>query len=149
MRGQSMLKDQKGVVLVVALLLLLILTLIGISAINSTVFEAKISGNERVGNAAFYAAEGGIGVGLDRLPNNLTAYSGTIGSDANYRSGTLNDSSSQPSKNLGLVIRPGNETTWEFKRYQINATGESFSARKEIEVQVSLGPYAGGTSYNN
>lgn len=148
MREQPMLKNQKGVVFVVALLLLLILTLIGISAINSTVFEAKISGNERVRNAAFYAADGGIGVGLDRLPT-LTAYSETIGSDANYRSGTLNDSSPQPLRDLGLMYKPGFEGSWEFKRFQINSVGESLGARKEIEVQAVLGPYPAGTSYNN
>lgn len=148
MKRPSILKDDKGVVIVVALLLLLILTLIGINAIHSSVFEVKLSGNERVRNIAFYAAEGGIGVGLDQLPT-LSAYSGTIGSDGTYRSGTLNDSSPQPLKDLGLINKPGFEGTWEFKRFQINATGESSGARKEIEVQVVFGPYPSGTSYNN
>jgi len=38
---------------------------------------------------------------------------------------------------------------WEFRRFQINATGQSFGAAKEIEVQVSMGPYPAGTQYNN
>lgn len=147
MRGPN-LRDQEGVALVVALLLLLVLTLLGISAINSTVFEAQISGNERVGSAAFYAANGGVNVGISRLPN-ITAYSGDVGSDARYRSGHLTSSSPQPLKNLGTLIRPGYEITWEFKRLQVNTTGESFGAMKEIEVQISLGPYSAGTQYNN
>jgi hypothetical protein len=61
----------------------------------------------------------------------------------------MTDSSPQPQKNLGLLFKPGHETTWEFKRFQINATGESFGAKKEVEVQVLLGPYTTGTSYNN
>lgn len=148
MKGLFVLKEEKGVVFVVTLLLLLILTLIGINAINSSVFETKLSGNERVRNIAFYAAEGGIGAGLDQLPT-LTAYSGMIGSDGVYRSGALNDSSPQPLKDLGLINKSGFEGTWEFKRFQINATGESLGARKEIEVQVVFGPYPSGTSYNN
>jgi Tfp pilus assembly protein PilX len=144
----SVFKNEKGVALVIALIMLIILTFIGISSISSSVFETKISGNERVGSSAFYAAEGGVYDGISRLPK-TDHYSENIGSDASYRSGKLTDSSPQPQKNLGVMLKPGYETTWEFKRFQINATGESFSARKEIEVQVSLGPYAGGTSYNN
>jgi hypothetical protein len=140
--------DQKGVALVVALIMLLVLTFLGISSINSSVFESKISGNERWGSAAFYAAAGGVDFGISRLPN-ITVYSETIGSDESFRSGSLTDSSPQPQKSLGMMLRPGFETIWEFKRFQINATGESFGARKEIEVQVCMGPYNAGTSYNN
>ncbi len=52
--------DQKGVALVVALVMLLVLTFIGFAAVNFTSFEAKISGNERLYNNAFYASDGGI-----------------------------------------------------------------------------------------
>jgi Tfp pilus assembly protein PilX len=142
---RSVLKNEKGVVLVIALIMLVVLTFLGVASINSSVFETRISGNDRVGSAAFYATEGGVKVGISRLPN-ITAYSGTIGS---YRSGRLTDTSPQPSKTLGLMLKSGFETTWEFKRFQINATGESFGAKKEIEVQVCLGPYNAGTSYNN
>lgn len=146
--GKFNLKNEKGVALVVALIMLIILTFIGISSISSSVFETRISGNERVGSSAFYAAEGGVNVGISRLPE-ISAYSGNIGSDETYRSGKLTDSSPQPQKNLGVMFKPGFETTWEFRRFQINAIGESFGAKKEIEVQVSLGPYNAGTSYNN
>jgi len=141
-------EDQKGVALIIALIMLLVLTLIGMSSISSTFFESKISGNERFGSAAFYVASGGVEVGISRLPD-ITAYSGSIGSDESYRSGSVTASSPQPSKNLGLMYKPGYEGLWEFKRFQINATGQSFGARKEIEIQVSLGPYPSGTSYNN
>src|SRR4030042_3106830 len=144
----SALKNERGVALVIALIMLIVLTFLGIASISSSVVEAKISGNERVGSAAFYVASGGVEVGISRLPD-ITAYSGSIGSDESYRSGSLTASSPQPSKNLGLMYKPGFEGSWEFKRFQINATGQSFGARQEIEIQVSLGPYPSGTSYNN
>jgi len=140
--------DQKGVALIIALIMLLVLTLIGMSSISSTFFESKISGNDRFGAAAFYASKGGLDVGLNRLPN-LTAYSGSIGSDETYRSGRMTPSIPQDSINLGLMGRAGYDVTWDFRRFQVNATGESFGATKEIEVQVSMGPYSAGTSYNN
>jgi len=145
---RSLRKDQKGMALVVALIMLLVLTLIGMSSISSSYYETKISGNDRFGAAAFYAAKGGVEVGLRQLPI-LTAYSNNIGSDETYRSGGITDGSPQPLKYLGTMARSGYDINWEFTRYQINATGQSFGATKEIEVQVSMGPYAAGTQYNN
>ena len=147
--GGAILKNQKGVALVIALIMLIVLTLIGLSSIGTSIFETKISGHDRFASNAFYAAEGGLEVGISRIPDDLTAYSGNIGPDETYRSGRITDSSPQPSQNLGLALKPGYETTWEFKRYQVCATGESFGAKKEVEAQILLGPYAAGTSYNN
>jgi len=144
---RSMWEDQKGVALVIALIMLLVLTLIGMSSISSSVFEAKISGNDRFGTAAFYAAKGGIDRGIAQLPS-LTSFSDSIG-DETYRSGRMTPGSPQPLAYLGAMGRPGYDINWEFRRYQINATGQSFGAMKEIEVQVSMGPYTSGTQYNN
>jgi hypothetical protein len=52
--------DQRGVVLVIALVMILVLTLIGFAAVNLTSYETRISGNERVYANAFYASDGGI-----------------------------------------------------------------------------------------
>lgn len=60
MRTGHGLRDQKGIAFVVALLMLLALTCVGIAAVGLTTYEAKISGNERVYNNAFYAGDGGI-----------------------------------------------------------------------------------------
>ena len=60
-------RSEKGVVLILALLLLLVVTLIGINAINTTTFEANISGNKRASEQAFYSAEAGINEFLGRF----------------------------------------------------------------------------------
>jgi hypothetical protein len=52
--------EQKGIALVIALIMLLVLTFIGLAALSFTSYEVKISGNERVYNNAFYASDGGI-----------------------------------------------------------------------------------------
>ncbi len=143
---RSVLENEKGVALVVALIMLLVLTLVGIASISSSVYEAKIAGNDRFGTAAFYAAKGGVERGIAQLPV-LTSYSGSIG-DETYRSGRM-DGSQQDLVFLGAMGRPGYDVNWEFRRYQVSATGQSFGAVKEIEVQVSMGPYSSGTQYNN
>jgi Tfp pilus assembly protein PilX len=60
MKRVNGLADQKGVALVVALVMLLVLTFVGFAAMSLTSYEAKISGNERLYNNAFYASDGGI-----------------------------------------------------------------------------------------
>ncbi len=60
MRGKIRLGSERGIVLIVALMLLLVLTIIGINSISTTSFESIISGNERLANMAFYSAEAGI-----------------------------------------------------------------------------------------
>lgn len=60
MKTKDRLIEQKGIALVVALIMLLVLTFVGLAALSFTSYEAKISGNERVYNNAFYAGDGGI-----------------------------------------------------------------------------------------
>ncbi len=48
---------QQGAVLIVSLIMLLIMTIIGLSAMQSTVLEEKMAGNYRNSNIAFQAAE--------------------------------------------------------------------------------------------
>lgn len=51
---------QQGAVLVVSLIMLLVMTLIGLSAMRSTVLEEKMAGNYRDSNIAFQAAEAAL-----------------------------------------------------------------------------------------
>jgi hypothetical protein len=143
-------KNEEGIVLVVTLLILLVLTLIGISAVSTTTFEASISGNERVGTVAFYASEGGVQQGVGKLPDTSPVLRTSLGNESFYWSGSPGDKNSPTSsKVLGKYFKAGFDANWEFKRYQVNASGESFGAMREVEVQVSYGPAKAGTSYNN
>ena len=60
-------REEKGVVLVLAMLLLLVSTLIGISALNTSIYDIRISGNQRASVQAFYAAEAGINEFMGRF----------------------------------------------------------------------------------
>lgn len=51
--------NEKGFALITTLLVLSILTFIGIAALNTTSFELKIAGNERVAYQRFYTADSG------------------------------------------------------------------------------------------
>lgn len=56
----SISNQQKGSVLIVSLLLLVVLTLLGVSSMQSNIMEERMSGNLRDRNIAFQAAEAGL-----------------------------------------------------------------------------------------
>lgn len=66
------LKEENGVVLVVTMLLLLVFTLIGMSAVNTATYDNLISGNKRISEQAFYLAEAGINEFLGRFREGAT-----------------------------------------------------------------------------
>ena len=65
------LRNERGSALVVALLMLVILTLIGISASTTTTFELQISGNDKLYKMAFYQADGGTAAGAELIEQNI------------------------------------------------------------------------------
>jgi hypothetical protein len=54
------LESEKGFVLITALVILVLLTFLGIFALNTTTTEIQISGNDRAYKQAFYRADSGI-----------------------------------------------------------------------------------------
>jgi hypothetical protein len=151
---KDILKNKNGVALVIALIILLMLTFIGISAISTTTFETNITGNERVATDAFYASEAIFQIGLKQLDDpdftNKTKPISVkeIGKESSGWSGSPKDKDSPKSlTSFGSYSKAGYDSSWAFDRYQINATGESLGRMKEVEAQVSYGPFPGGTQY--
>ena len=65
-------RKQQGAVLIVSLLMLLVMTLIGITAMNNTVLEEKMAGNTRQRQLAFQAAEAALRSAENWLFTNIT-----------------------------------------------------------------------------
>ena len=63
---QAMPKRQRGAALIVGLVLLMVLTVLGISGMNSATLELTMAGNAQFGQDAFQAAETGIDLVLAR-----------------------------------------------------------------------------------
>ncbi len=65
--------DQRGAVLVVGLILLMVLTVLGISGMNTATLELVMAGNTQSHQQAFQAAETGIDISIaERNFNTLT-----------------------------------------------------------------------------
>jgi Tfp pilus assembly protein PilX len=63
---------QEGAVLVISLMLLVILTMLGISAIDSTKLETRMAKNTQIYNEAFQMAEAGLVQASNRLINRIS-----------------------------------------------------------------------------
>ena len=85
---------QKGSVLVISLIILVAMTLIGITAMRTSVMQEKMAGNMRNKELAFQAAEATLREAEQYVQNNVisTVAFDTDGSDGLYNFSTLNDS---------------------------------------------------------
>ncbi len=58
-KKSGLLRNQCGAALVIALVMIVVLTLIGLASTYTSIFEVKLSGNKRGTTSAFYTAEAG------------------------------------------------------------------------------------------
>ncbi len=76
-RFKEKISEERGAALVIALMMLVVLSLLGTSAITTTMIDIRIAGNEKSRKLAFYAPEAGIQAGSLALNNLKTADSGS------------------------------------------------------------------------
>ena len=73
-KSNLILRNESGVALVVALLMIVILSLIGLASSSSSTFEIRLSGNKRGATDAFYTAEAGAQSVMANTGNFSTSY---------------------------------------------------------------------------
>jgi hypothetical protein len=67
----AVLKNESGSVIIIAMIILVLLTIIGVAAINTSTTEVQIASNEQLHKIAFYAADGGTEAGIKMLVKNI------------------------------------------------------------------------------
>ena len=78
--GMNIIKNESGTVaIIISLLVMVVLTGLGTVAYMNAATEVKISANFQNSQRAFYAADGGIEMGMDFLESNFNAVSGWTG----------------------------------------------------------------------
>ena len=65
----NILTNENGAALVIALMMMIMLTLVGLGSIFTSTFEVKLSGNKRGSTNAFYAADSGVQVIMANIDN--------------------------------------------------------------------------------
>jgi Tfp pilus assembly protein PilX len=66
-KKKSITGNEDGFVLVLAMLIMVVLIIIGVSSIRTSQTELEIAGNERVHKQTFYDAEAGIPIGIETI----------------------------------------------------------------------------------
>lgn len=85
---RSVKSNEDGYILVFTLLLLVVLTLLGVSAIDTSIFESSMSANDALHKRAFYQADGGSEIGIQLAFDNAVCVQ-TYGAFKDGGSGTL------------------------------------------------------------
>ena len=89
MKVQKCFNNQSGAALVIALIMMIVLTLIGLASSYTSIFEIKLSGNKRGTTDAFYAADSGVQIVMANIDNfDLSKYD--VGNKYNYSQDTYN-----------------------------------------------------------
>lgn len=153
---------EAGSVLVIALLLMVLLSLLGVTLLTVAATEHSMAFNGLWSEGALSAAEGGVNRGLNQLNANAEASlrripdcdtcATTLVAGFAYRSGHKTDAGPQPLSFVGSRVEDGysvavgtgyNPSGYAFHTYQINATGTGpRNARREVEIRAEYGPVA-------
>jgi hypothetical protein len=80
-RRYDQINNPDGWVTVAALLVLVILTIMGISAVSTSNIEVKVATNDQIHKMSFYAADGGVELGTELLELNVACPSGFASDD--------------------------------------------------------------------
>lgn len=141
----SRLGNQDGVVLIIVLITMMLLSILGVTLLDSTTSELKINGNSRNNQVSFYAADAALQFAQSYSNIYLTLYGTTTTWPAAGAGHELTSSFTDTSTSTGdynRIILPGTTTTVQVK-VELTGTG-NLPAGFGIQEDSSLG---GGTSF--
>ncbi len=75
-KSTATLTNENGTALLIAMIILMVVTFIGVAANNTSTIENMISGNDRLQKVAFHAADGGTETGHELLEENFSCDTG-------------------------------------------------------------------------
>jgi hypothetical protein len=139
---------QQGAVLVMALVMLTVLTLIGVSSMSSSTLELKIAGNTQQHDTAFQAAQTVIDIAASLDPLNTNNYQVFITDSANplyeqmINYATVDGAATAQAatfwvgckKNIGSSLEEGKAPASNF--FNVRATGQTITgSSSSVQVQ--------------
>lgn len=103
-------KSERGAVLLVSLIMLLLLTIIGVAAMRDTNLQERMAGNMRDRNLAFQAAEAGLRFAEQKVSNdyaNLSAMADNSSTNAATYTGFDGSVYAKPTYTITKLPHPG------------------------------------------
>jgi len=131
----------RGSALVIALVLLVILTMIGIYAVSVTVSEVEMANAVKNGKAAIDAAQAGAYTGIDALPVATIVTGVPLSNGATFDITPTSE---------GVESIPGYDTNWARVIFKVRSVGHPAppaAGNRIIDAGVAYGPVPSGTGY--
>lgn len=128
----NILKDQSGAVLVIALIMMVVFTMIGIAGSFTSIFEIIISGHKRGSTDAFYSADSGVQVVVANV-DNFDLTSKYVGNKYNPFTDPNNPNPTNAKVTITYdTVQQGSPRglgfsatgNYEFKHYMMESTGQ-------------------------
>ncbi len=136
--GKIVFKSEKGAALIVALVMLLILTMMGIMALDSSRHEVNIVGNQRIYNTAFYAAESGLDEFRTAPPVNNPVPSLPFSSSRNIGPNTYRYKWDR------IALRNVGGIPYQVYKVTAEGTAPNFPNAGRVSIETTVEVYAGG-----
>jgi len=144
-KERTFLKDQSGVALVVALIMIIVMTLMVLAASFTSNFEMKLAGNKRGSTNAFYSADSGVQVTLGRIENfNLPGQY----VDNKYNPFTDNLNPNPTNASVNVTFDPAQQgaprgtgisaISFGFNHYMIESTGKDQVESNPVKSQCTV-----------
>lgn len=107
----KVLKNEQGSLILIAVVILMVLTVIGVSMTTTTSIELQIAGNDKLIKTAFYEADGAVDVGAEVIEQNLGCV-GAPGGFSESESRVIGDAGDD-SADDGAAIYMDNLSVWQ------------------------------------
>lgn len=140
-------KQQSGAVLIISLLMLVVLTLLGVTAMSSSTMGEKMSANNMNYNAAFHASESAVEAALDDASSLAQAINSAAPVTITVDLGDPNISTSADVTYLGSGIALGfslGQNSSSFSSYRFDATGTAIKNNVGAKTITSQGVHRVG-----
>lgn len=129
----DILKNQSGVALVIAMIMIIVMTVIVLAASLTSIFEIKLAGNKRGSTDAFFAADSGVQIVMAKVENFDLPGKYDVGNKYHYSQDVANQN---PTKADIIIYHNSTQTgcprglgfsasgNYEFVHYLIESTGK-------------------------
>jgi len=142
-KEHSFLKDQSGVALVVALIMIVVMTLMVLAASFTSYFEMRLAGNKRGSTNAFFAADSGVQIVVSESSNFDLPGKYDVGSKYHYSQDAANQN---PTKADIIIYHNSTQSgaprgfgfsatgNYEFMHFLIDSTGKDQVEKNPINA---------------
>ena|SRR5688572_8854794 len=133
---------QRGAALIVGLMLLVIVTVLAITAVGTANTELIMAGNEQFRQRALQASESGVETVMMRLRQDVEPVPGSFDQKTNIAiPGSTGDTFSTRADYMGESTISNNGSVFTTFLYRVQSTG---SSRQNARAQVEVGAWAPG-----